>query len=292
MAATTVFSDGFEGESKAPTAWNSVGSGWTTIKNAANAHSGGRRGEVKGNTDGDSILAKNVSTANYQNLSLSYWFKIADKLESGDYLSIEWSVNGSDWTVLDYFDDVPENEWGQKIHPLPADAFDKNNFQIRFRANFGSGGDVFWLDDVLLEGETTVAPTSTLTPTPTPKPTPTATSTRTPTPTPTPTPTLTTTVKLSSTPSPSPAPTESLRPASETVSKDGEMTMPSPSRPAAEIAGALGEQGQGTLPKARDVKDKSNFGIGTLGIGVAGLAAAYGLLAFYFIKLRKRGKID
>ena len=71
----TLFSDGFEGSFDA---WNGADGNWDT--SGGNVHSGEQRAEVEGNTDGSDNLTADVSTNDYFNIELSYWYRISDGL--------------------------------------------------------------------------------------------------------------------------------------------------------------------------------------------------------------------
>ena len=203
-ATDTLFYDGFESGDFSN--WSSVNGTWKTVKYAANAHSGSYRGEVKGGGT-DMSLTKGRPTDGYQNVGLEYWYKISEKLESGDHVAVEWSSDGAIWTQLADYSDMATTSWTYEGFSLPETALNEN-FQLRFRATLGSAGDVFWLDDVGLFGDGGIF---TPTPTPTAEPTPTASPTPSPSSTPTATPSATPTVKPTSTPKPSATPTPTPR---------------------------------------------------------------------------------
>jgi hypothetical protein len=212
--ATILFSDGFESNNFSN--WTPVvGNKWSV--KGGDTHSGQKRAEVKGGgQESDKILVKNKSTAGYQNIVLSFWYKIKESLENTDHLYVEWSNDGTTWNQLEDFTNIRKSDsWQKKLHNLTdTSANNQSSFRFRFRAVFdASSNDAFYLDDVLLTGELIPTPTPTPTPTveptptPTPSPTPTETPTPTPTPTETPTPTPTPIVEPTPTPTPTPEPT-------------------------------------------------------------------------------------
>lgn len=184
--ASTLFTDGFEG---GYSNWDSHGL-WSIV---GTAHTGTSSAKIIGSTSGETILQKNISTLGYENLSLSFWYKIQSGLESTDHIDAQYSTDLSTWSSLvDYTLSTPSG-WIQSSFVLPPSAANNPNFQLRFLANLGSSSDDFRLDDLTFSAD--VIPTPTATPTPTSIPTPTPTITA-PTPTPTeadltPTPTVT-----------------------------------------------------------------------------------------------------
>jgi len=213
-ASTVIFSDGFESDFSN---WTGNDPKWDT--SGGNVHGGAKRGEVKGNTEpGDDVLLKNVSTFSYDGVALEFWYRIKESLEDDDHVYVEWTGDGSNWNILKDFTLITKSDtWIFASYPIPAEAGDKSNFAIRFRAYLGAvTSDIFYLDDVvLLAGSTTNEPTPVTIPqaTPTPEstpdsiPAPTLTSTSSPQVTlapPTPTPTLISTPALTPTSSPKP----------------------------------------------------------------------------------------
>ncbi|MEZ4156996.1 MAG: hypothetical protein R3B52_03495 [Candidatus Paceibacterota bacterium] len=41
----------------------------------------------------------NLYYVGYENVFVSFWYKIAEKLESGDHVYVQWSDDGSDFNV-------------------------------------------------------------------------------------------------------------------------------------------------------------------------------------------------
>lgn len=164
--APTIFSDGFESDNFSN--WTSADSKWgTTSGGATDEHSGEARADVKGNTSGEDVLLKNISTAGHENLTLNFWRKIKSALEEDDHVYVEWTANGSDWNELTDFSDVgADTEWVEADYNLPEGADNNENFGLRFRAVLNAGNDEFYLDDVFLSGNVM----SEESPTPTPVP--------------------------------------------------------------------------------------------------------------------------
>lgn len=150
-AGATIFSDGFESGSFS--AWTSSGGVWD-VENGG-THSGSKKAEAKGDTgENDDLLQKSVSTVGSQNIVLSYWYKIAAGLESGDHIRVAWSVDGTVWNqVADYSSINTTNNYVKATHTLPAGANNNAGFRIRFSADLNSNSDQVWLDDVEITGE-------------------------------------------------------------------------------------------------------------------------------------------
>lgn len=153
--APTIFSGGFEAGDFS--VWTSADSPkWnTTSGGPTDEHSGDARADVKGPTgEDDDILLKNVSTVGYENLTLSFWYKIKSALEEDDHVYVEWTVNDSDWHELtDFFDVEESDEWISASYDLSEQAVNNEDFGLRFRASLEHGNDEFYLDDVVLSGD-------------------------------------------------------------------------------------------------------------------------------------------
>lgn len=149
----TLFSDGFEGAGDF-TGWTrSGGTQWKEDDN--DPHTGDRHIKVKGSTDTeDDVLQKDVSTAGYENVTLSYWYQVKSGLESDDHVYVEWSTDGIAWNEVYDITDEAAGSWKMKVHaPLAIGADDSADFRIRFRADLGQGSDEVYIDDVLLVGD-------------------------------------------------------------------------------------------------------------------------------------------
>lgn len=157
QAATTIFSDGFESNNFSN--WTSETGDWET---QGGGHTGSKHAEVSDIDSGEDLLVKAVSTENYENITVSYWYKIIHDLESTDHLYIEWSDNGgSTWSTVEDHTDIADNgSWISNSIDLPASADDNSDFRLRFRVHLEeedeeSEKDEFWLDDVVIAGDST-----------------------------------------------------------------------------------------------------------------------------------------
>ena len=146
----TLFSDGFESDDFSN--WDFVDSPkWDTVGNPANSHSGDVRAEVKGSTGHeDDVLRKAQPTLGYENITLSYSYKVKEALENGDHVYVEWSSDGNLWITMEDLTNLPASEdWVTSSHLIGS----PDQVEFRFRANLNAGEDRLFLDDVLLTGE-------------------------------------------------------------------------------------------------------------------------------------------
>lgn len=153
--AATIFSDGFENPSTF-SAWTHVDNDWHQENDD---HSGLYSAEV--NDAGSDELRKDIPTVGYENLILSYWFKIPGGLSSSDELRVQW-WDGTAWYELINYDGTPTiSNWMFASIPLWPTASNNPNFKLRFLAeSLDNAGDKFRLDDVMLAGTAAnVAPT-------------------------------------------------------------------------------------------------------------------------------------
>ncbi|MEK7615648.1 MAG: hypothetical protein AAB420_00400 [Patescibacteria group bacterium] len=216
-ASSSLFSDGFESDDFSN--WTSSEVPWTVNGTSSiSAHMGIKRATAEGLTaEGSEIgsITKMLSTAGFENISLSYWYRIKENMETGDHVWVQWSTDGNTWNQIADHTGTATTSFQFASLALPSDANNLVDFQFRFYASLGNSGDDFWLDDVELTGDAIATPTPTSTPTPTPtlEPTPTPTLEPIPTVTPTPepsiepTPTPSPTPEITPTPEPTPTPT-------------------------------------------------------------------------------------
>lgn len=154
-SADTLFFDGFE--SGDFSSWTSFDPQWS-VASVTNAHEGSKEAHVVGSTTAENVLAKSVSTGEYENISLAYWYKITNTgaLDAGDHLFIEWSVNGgTTWDatpLVDYNATDTDNVWVFTSHALPVGASNQNGFAFRIRSALSAGSDEMRFDDFHLLG--------------------------------------------------------------------------------------------------------------------------------------------
>lgn len=192
-ASVNLFTSGFEQNPKFSDWTFANAPQWDTT--GSNTHSGSKKARIDNNdgANGD-VIRQNQSTVGYQNVVLSYWYRIESgkSLESNDHVYVEWSIDGTNWNqIADYTNLNTNGNWTSASHNLPAGADNNSGFQFRFRTLVDGTNDRFELDDVVLDVDIIPTPTPTPSPTPTPTPTPSDTPSPTPSPSDTPTPTPT-----------------------------------------------------------------------------------------------------
>jgi hypothetical protein len=160
VSAATLFSDSFETGNFS--SWTSNDNDWSVT--SGSGHDGSKKASVSDQGASDDMLQKDVSTAGYESVVLSYYYKTAQPLESSDHVRVEW-YNGSTWIeVADYFS-INNGSWTAATHNLAAGASNLASFKIRFRAsglednNGGGDKDEFLLDLVTLSGSALVIDT-------------------------------------------------------------------------------------------------------------------------------------
>jgi len=147
----TLFSNGFESGNL--TGWTVNGDKWGV--NSYGEHSGSYAAIATGDTGtNDDTIKKAVSTADYQNIVLGYWYQIAQDIENEDHLYVEW-FDGSNWNVVRNYTNINAGNWIQETISLSTGANQNASFEIRFRADLGNQThDIVRLDDVLVTGNT------------------------------------------------------------------------------------------------------------------------------------------
>jgi len=147
-ASVSIFSDDFEANNF--NKWTTHESKWATF--SSGALSGSRSAKVAGNTSGDKLLVKNISTATYENLNLSFSYRVTQALEASDHVYVEWTQNGTSWNTIADYTNLSAGGILSASLDLSSDANDKSNFGFRFRANLNGSSDVFRIDEVSLTG--------------------------------------------------------------------------------------------------------------------------------------------
>lgn len=159
-APTPLWSDSFESGNF--TAWTSADNDWHV--SSGSGHDGTYKASVYGQGGSPDNIVKAVSTAGYEDIVLTYYFRTGQPLESNDHVYSEW-YNGTSWVTLTDHASVNNGSWTQVTHALPAGADNLATFQIRFRAtgleNAAGGGDKdeFMIDAVSVGGYAIVVDT-------------------------------------------------------------------------------------------------------------------------------------
>jgi hypothetical protein len=148
--AEVIWTSGFESGDFSE--WTIASGSWGLTNSSAGAHSGSYRASIDGATspNGDVLLLAN-STAGYEDLQWSYWWKTTAALEAEDYVFAEWSANdGVDWQFLADYTKLANSDWQYASFDLPESADNNPLCQFRFRAVLGSSSDCMSFDDVSL----------------------------------------------------------------------------------------------------------------------------------------------
>ena len=151
-SAVVIFSAGGFEEQPAFSNWTSTGGVWAT--SGGNVHTGGKRAQAIGptNSAGDVLLLV-LPAGGFKDLSLEFWYRIADGLESADHLFAEFTADGASWQQLADITGPVMADWQMASINLPAQANDNPLLQLRFRAVLGAGSDAVHLDDVQVLGQ-------------------------------------------------------------------------------------------------------------------------------------------
>lgn len=134
-------------------AWT-VTSPWARIQESGNwLLTDSPSGNYGNNANRAIRLTNPVSLSNIQNPVLSFrakWY-----LETGyDFVYVEGSANGSDWTQISSFTGT-QDSWTDQVFPL--DSSGTNNFYLRFRlrSDMYQNADGIYIDDVVISGRDT-----------------------------------------------------------------------------------------------------------------------------------------
>lgn len=166
-----IFEDGFESTGGGFLNWTSGNpeSGKWTADNSAKV-GGDRSARVKGANDINKTLYKEVSTVGFENIKISYWYKIDGDLEGIgsqsqhiDHFYVEW-WDGTNWNELMHLIGPEENGWIQETHNLNVNTNDNPDFKLRFRVKLTAATESIYIDDVKITGTeiATETPTGTI----------------------------------------------------------------------------------------------------------------------------------
>jgi hypothetical protein len=128
---TTILSNGFE-NGFADWTLDPVTGKWNISTHEE--HTGLKSARVKGPTgvNPDSITIA-TSTLGYQNLNLSFYYKVKRNLEKKDHVYVEWSKNGTDWHTVFDITNISKGAWIGTSTDLATDADNQANLQVRLR---------------------------------------------------------------------------------------------------------------------------------------------------------------
>lgn len=145
-----LFANGFESDW---TGWDEHDTDW--FISTTDFQSGVKSAYVV-NTDNDERdVRKALSTVGYNNIALSFWYRITgDDFSGSDELMVQWSNDGgSNWTTQTNYDGTNVGNWTLASFNLPAGAANDSGFQIRFRADDLEDQETFRLDNVSVVGD-------------------------------------------------------------------------------------------------------------------------------------------
>lgn len=135
------WSDGFESGGFAAGGWTS--SGDVSVRDAA-AYSGSYGAQLKYTA----WIEKAVSTVGFADIHIQYARKTA-RMDSGEFLYVEWSTDGSAWNQLEQTQDT---SWLYKSFACDAGADNNAGFRVRFRASVDKVNEYAYVDDVQITG--------------------------------------------------------------------------------------------------------------------------------------------
>lgn len=141
-----LYSDGFE--SADTSAWTHA-DGWDVVGD--DAFEGEFKGRASNPFEGDpDILVQEVSTLDYEDVTLSFAHKESD-LEPDDSMLVQIWTGGEEWqTVAEFTDGNESLDWSTTTLSLEAD--NNSAFMFRFVSHLDSEEDLFHLDSVVLTG--------------------------------------------------------------------------------------------------------------------------------------------
>ncbi len=102
------------------------------------------------NTDGESIIETSISTANYKNITFSFWYD-TDGLDAGEYLRADW-YNGTTWINVLNITGTNTAAYTFDNNSLTPDANNNPNFKIRFRCYSSVPNEECKVDDIQIRG--------------------------------------------------------------------------------------------------------------------------------------------
>jgi len=147
------WSDGFE-------SGNFTAGGWTISGNATVATAAAYTGSTYGaKLAKEAWIEKAISTAGFNNIHILY-NRTTDSFDAGEYLYVEWSINGTNWIQLEA---TQQTAWASKDLTCDPNANNNLNFRIRFRTNASAANEYAYVDDVQITGTPIVQPKRTLT---------------------------------------------------------------------------------------------------------------------------------
>jgi len=139
--AAVLFSDGFE-------SGNFTTGGWTTQNtNAIVSTKAKLTGAYGAKLAGTTWMQKAVSTVGKSTIYVQYARKTAG-LDAGEYLYVEWSIDGSVWNNLET---TQATAWASQDFTCGSGANNNANFRVRWRTNASAANTEYaYVDDVVV----------------------------------------------------------------------------------------------------------------------------------------------
>jgi len=143
-ATPPLFSDGFE-------SGNFTAGGWTTQNgNATVATAAKYTGVYGAKLAGTTWMQKAVSTVGKSTIHVKYARKTKG-LDAGEYLYVEWSIDGSAWNNLET---TQATTWASQDFTCGSGANNNANFRVRWRTNASAASSEYaYVDDVVITGQ-------------------------------------------------------------------------------------------------------------------------------------------
>lgn len=138
-AREILFSDGFES--------GEISAGGWAYGGALTVDGTSYSGSYAARIDDAGFMEKVVDTRGYEDILLQYAGSTYG-YDSGEYLNVEWSTDGSSWKQIESF----RGSWRLNEVALGAEAAGQPTLFIRFRSNAGGLYERFRIDDITVTG--------------------------------------------------------------------------------------------------------------------------------------------
>ncbi len=139
-----LFTDGFERATLGAN-WTTSGAGaaWTTTQWEGGPYQGSYSAYTE-NTGGESIVTSSRSTANYENVTFSF-YALTTGMDTGEYIAADW-YNGTAWVNLLNTQTIAA--YTLYSYPLGTASRNNANFQVRFRCSSNANNERCHVDNV------------------------------------------------------------------------------------------------------------------------------------------------
>ncbi len=153
-SAITIFSDDFESGNL--NAWNKTNvagaRNWTANQTNPFQGSWHAQSQPESTTEPASVLSINISTSNYQDISIFYYRRLVG-IDAGDEFQMEW-FNGTTWEILESTGSSSANNAVYLARNFNLSSVANNNqyFQIKFECTAGATSEYCRVDNVIITG--------------------------------------------------------------------------------------------------------------------------------------------